>query len=75
MFTECFKKSSRFKVIQGTKKKLFLGTILGITPKRSKRFQFRLNQKKGLDLIYKVSKFEGDPIIFRGLNTLTKIII
>ena len=71
MFTECFKKSSRFNVIQGTKK-TFLGTILGITPKRSKRFQFRLNQKKGLDLIYKVSKFEGNPIIFRGLNNLRK---
>ena len=72
MFTECFEKSSRFKVIQGTKKKLFLGTILGITPKRSERFQFRLNQKNGHDHIYSVLKFGGDIIIFRGLNNSLK---
>ena len=67
-----FRKKFKVQGYTGYKKKLFLGTILGITPKRSKKFQFRLNQKKDLDLIYKVLKFEGNPIIFRGLNNLRK---
>ena len=59
----------------GLKMDLFFGTILGITPKLSKLAQFRLNRKKGIDHIYNILKFEADPIIFRGLNNLTKIII
>ena len=56
----------------GLKMDLFFGTILAITPKRSELFQFRLNRKKGIDHIDNVLKFEGDPIIFRGLNNLLK---
>ena len=29
---------------------------------------------KGLDHTYNILKFEADPIIFRGFNTLNKII-
>ena len=67
-----FRKKFKVQGYTGYKKKLFLGTKMGIAPKRSKRFQFRLNHKKGLDHIYNLLKFEGDPIIFRGLNNLRK---